>query len=381
MGRRAALAGCRESASPQKILTLIAVADVVVVGAGPAGLVAARSLSLAGRKVMLLAPDDRDYKIGECIPGAINRLMAKLDLPMIDSESSVHREISGVISLWAGQLRRQDFLWHAEGASWRLDRRAFEQTLEDSAVSSGVMRQETRVRRVIRQINGWRIETDTGFSTTADFLIDATGRTSVVARQQSAQRSSSTPLIALWARGSPVSGRYTNRTLVESVADGWWYAAYLPDNRPLAIFHTSPGLAVDIRREPDRWRNRLRATQLISRHILPDAFERLSLQASDARSAHLETAFGPGWAACGDAALSFDPISSQGIFNGMSTGKMIAEALLARDPEGALERYQRRLNEIRRIYAKRRASLYESAWLHFNKPFWDRQSGSGSLIG
>ena len=62
---------------------------------------------------------------------------------------------------------------------------------------------------------------------------------------------------------------------------------------------------------------------------------------------------GPVFTATGDAALSFDPLSSQGLFNALYTG--LAAALTAdgylSNAAGALADYARAIDDIRRAYS------------------------------
>ena len=48
-----------------------------------------------------------------------------------------------------------------------------------------------------------------------------------------------------------------------------------------------------------------------------------------AASEVLECSGGTGWLATGDAALSFDPLSSQGIYKALQSGLMVAETIEA----------------------------------------------------
>src|SRR5262249_20763355 len=51
------------------------------------------------------------------------------------------------------------------------------------------------------------------------------------------------------------------------------------------------------------------------------------LRSTDASGGRLDQVVGAGWIAVGDAALSFDPISAQGIFNALYTGMKAGQAV------------------------------------------------------
>jgi flavin-dependent dehydrogenase len=51
-------------------------------------------------------------------------------------------------------------------------------------------------------------------------------------------------------------------------------------------------------------------------------------QPTDARSSRLERFHGEGWLAAGDAAIAFDPLSSQGILSALYSGLKAGEAVI-----------------------------------------------------
>ncbi len=79
----------------------------------------------------------------------------------------------------------------------------------------------------------------------------------------------------------------------------------------------------------------------------------------------------------GDAAISFDPLSSQGVLTALFTGMTAGQALhahLAGDQD-ALASYRDRLTAIDAAYQQNRTMFYglERRWLH--RPFWHRRIG------
>src|SRR6266511_5178466 len=91
-------------------------------------------------------------------------------------------------------------------------------------------------------------------------------------------------------------------------------------------------------RTPRAWNERLALAPRI-REALADAGCRLHAgpRITDAAVAHLEQPAGPGWVAAGDAAVSFDPLSSQGIATallmGREAGRAVVAMLTRADPE------------------------------------------------
>jgi 2-polyprenyl-6-methoxyphenol hydroxylase-like FAD-dependent oxidoreductase len=150
-------------------------------------------------------------------------------------------------SSWGSDaLETYDFLREPYGHGWHLDRRRFDAMLAGEAVRSGcTWMSATRVERIERRGDGWRLTASAAEHTSlrARFLIDATGRRSRVARSQGARRCVYDQLVALVAflvRDGEAAVDTT--TLVEAVADGWWYSARLPDGRLVCTFMTDADL-------------------------------------------------------------------------------------------------------------------------------------------
>jgi flavin-dependent dehydrogenase len=101
-----------------------------------------------------------------------------------------------------------------------------------------------------------------------------------------------------------------------------------------------------------------------------------TLPATDAGGARLSSFHGARWIACGDAAMSFDPISGQGIFAALHSGNEAAAAVHA-TLDGApalLGAYGQRMAEVWSIYRARHAALYAGERRWPDRPFWSRSS-------
>src|SRR5260370_9932183 len=86
-----------------------------------------------------------------------------------------------------------------------------------------------------------------------------------------------------------------------------------------------------------------------------------------AGSARLDRAGGDGWLAIGDAAMSFDPISSHGMLTALSTGLAAGETSLAD--------YQSFADTTWRAYARMRHACYAGEGLWGEAPSWRRTRG------
>jgi flavin-dependent dehydrogenase len=346
--------------------------DVIVAGAGPAGSVAAYVLARNGCRVLLAdIVDPKAPKIGEALPSAAVRLLRSIELP-VPSTKGPHTPISGNLSSWnTDELVAADFISDPDGLGWRLDRARFDADLRTAAIQAGANYRSARVNDLERQDAGWNIRFSDHGNELARWIIDATGRRAAIGRRLGAKRLRDMRLIALYAIGTPAKGVQINRTVIEAVPRGWWYGALLPNGALLAGFHARHRDAVFLLTDPDGWRHALRDT----RHVGPmfaDTFFDSPCRALEAGGAQLNRYGGDGWIACGDAALSFDPISGQGIFSalygGMTAGRVISHAL--NNSRTNLERYSRQLENVRRLYLARCRAVYRNERRWIDQPFW-----------
>ncbi|WP_191602717.1 tryptophan 7-halogenase [Marinomonas algicola] len=362
--------------------------DVVVIGGGPAGLVCALLMARAGEKVVLvdrpfpsssdsvankLTENNRE-KVGESMPAATNRLLQKLDLPLLTHPN--HDVIAGSESNWANYYEQQDFIHHLQGGDWRLDRVKFEDDLRLVVQEQSVDLCYERLINIDKHDGQWCIKTDQNNAFYTNFVIDASGRSGVLSKRLSLTKEKSPALVALWAAMPIDDAQYqkiTTNTLIESQDDGWWYAARLPTKKVLAIYHTSASRAADLMKQPHQWLESLQKTDIMANRLPLTQFVDFVLKANTARSSRLMTPYGDGWAACGDAAISFDPISSQGIYNAMASAGMLCKALQQEDRQNALEEYGRRLESVATIYQQKRQQYYQQAYRHHQTDFWQAQ--------
>jgi len=351
--------------------------NIVVIGSGPAGLVSAIQLARAGHQVTVIdSLDTKGHKIGECISGSVNSLLHQLHLPEI--EEGCHQPVGGSISRWAGSHQFDDYVLDPQGASWRLRRKLFEQQLATFAKDLGVGFKTGIVKKVKKVepstvTDCWQLILHHQQDMQCDFIVDGSGRNGVMARQLHIFHDKGPSLVATWGIAEHRGGTVTDRTLIETVEDGWWYGAYLPDNKMVVVFHTTHQLSANLKRCPQLWQQSLEQTELLSSKMDLSAFAGTNLTSVQARSCIAKQCSGDNWAACGDAALSFDPLSSQGIFNALATADMLAKAINASDRTAALNDYQTKLRQIYGIYLNRRDGYYQLGAEYYQNEFWQQQ--------
>jgi hypothetical protein len=164
-------------------------------------------------------------------------------------------------------------------------------------------------------------------------------------------------------------------TLVEAVRDGWWYAALLPTGRLALVYMSDPDLiSVKITRTVEGWMGLVRETQSIQERILSGGYRLSELpRVLCAGSSLLHKVVGESWLAAGDAAATYDPLSSQGITSALTSGLQAGRAILAARQE-KLKEYGLRMQERYSEYLAYRAAYYsmEDRWTR--SAFWQRRS-------
>lgn len=305
--------------------------DCVIAGAGPAGCAAGLVLARAGARVLIIAPeqDPLVHGPGEALPGAARPLLQSLGLLGLVARAP-HLPCYGTVSVWGAPLpHATDAIADPHGPGWHLDRPRFDADLLAAARDAGASYRIGRVTAAQRSGPGWQIAIGDAV-VLGTWLIDASGRRACATRLALASRTRDDRLVALyaWARWEAAGAGADSRTLVEAAPYGWWYLSPLPAGRCLVALHVDAEEAATMRRTPGSWQNRLAATRHIAARLGGTRFPH-GPRATEACGAWLDPCCGPGWVAVGDAALSFDPLSAQGIFTALYTGMRGAEAVAA----------------------------------------------------
>jgi flavin-dependent dehydrogenase len=366
--------------------------QVVVAGGGPAGAATALALRRRGVADVLLveAGDHGGARFGESVPPDLRLPLDALGL-WPDFVAQGHEPCLGSCSVWGrAQPGYNDFLFNPHGHGWHLDRARFDRGLADAAVAAGAVRwPRTRVEGVER---GGRGELALHLTAApaaaaaapvaprqvhARFVVDATGSGARLARALGAARLPHDRLAYVAAFFEQTAASQLSRlTMLEAVEGGWWYAARLPAGRVAVALATEASL---VRREQLHhlgiWRARLAETSWLAEALSGCTPVEDRLWVRTARSSHLEEACGPGWLAVGDAAATFDPIASRGLYHALQDGLAAAEAIAAcladeRAAPSALAAYGAMIRARWAEYLGQRDYFYalERRWP--SSPFW-----------
>ena len=217
----------------------------------------------------------------------------------------------------------------------------------------------------------------------ATMLVDATGRRALLARHHHLRRrtlDSQIAAIAFLTPNNHTAPLCDATTTIEATQDGWWYAALLPDHRLAVVWFTDPDLlAKQTAWRPAGWWNLLSTTDLVGPLVTTHDYEiPRQIDIAPAGSSVLTQPTGDGWIAAGDAAASYDPLSSHGIGSALASGRSAARAIAATltgDPT-AFPTYRDNLLASYTHYFYTRHAYYAGEPRWPTSPFWLRRHGA-----
>ena len=346
---------------------------IAVLGAGVAGSATCLRLLSHGVEPLWLASEaGSKAKPGEYLSPSGHSLLQELQIEHL-IQRDYHRPSHRVLSCW-GSTRpsERNSILHLEGPGFILDRLLFERDLRSEVESRGVSCEAAKIERVERVGSGWLISGSTGRTWQADAIFDATGRRALVAREES-HNCRLDKLIALYAFSSSQNPSAMPATLLESVKDGWWYSTLLADGR-LALYYFCDSDLVEVQstRSIERFIERVQDTQLISSWISQERFRfDQAPHVASACTSWQAPCSGPGWIAVGDAAASFDPLSSHGMTTALWTGVRAADAYLAGSEE--VEKYSLKVMLGVQDFLQSHSEIYAMERRFQDSEFWKRR--------
>jgi flavin-dependent dehydrogenase len=356
----------------------------MVIGGGPAGAAAALKLSTSGAAVVLIERSEyANFRIGETLPPASANLLNQLGVAsiLVDTE---HLCSHGTVSIWgSAEPYENDFVFNPYGHGWHLNRLNFDKALVEAAGQAGAsILCNARVLQCIQVNEDWQAHVQTAqgrIDLNAHWIIDATGRSSWFSRRHGASRIAFDRLVGLvslfeFSDEDP-------RTYIEALPTGWWYSALLPQNRAIAVFFTDIDLH-DFRHQGRKalWKDQFMQSSLTRQRLECVEFHR-DLFVVSASSTLMSKVIGDGWLAIGDAACTFDPLSSQGISQAISSGLLAAQTILDSQSDLSTQRYLDSAKYQYSDYLRTRQKFYSAEARWSASMFWSRRSHLPEVLG
>lgn len=356
--------------------------DVCVVGAGPAGIAAAVQLHSAGANVLVVQmrpPASRMRHPGwETLSAQVVPLLKQLRCLSVAREVWVDTVTAHVSSWGSEEIGWADAIKRPGGGNKIVNREVFDSTLREAAIAQGVVLIEADAVNVEDLGVRYRVSLENAClrNLSAPFVVDASGRNARIAHALGAKRIFVDRLVAQWLMvQANDNGDCTVR--IDAVEDGWVFTMKAGGQRLLCFFsdgdlckfRSMSGIKQSIQSRA--------ATAPTMRGLLEwsTGLRTSACGVTIAASSVLDRAAGRRWVTCGDAAQTFDPLSSQGTYQAIVGGCRVAAALVEyhNGDSQALEKYDRirRSEFVNYVAALRRQYLIERRWS--TSPFWSRR--------
>ncbi|CAI2163793.1 3473_t:CDS:2 [Funneliformis geosporum] len=392
--------------------------DVIVIGGGVAGSCTAIRLAQLFNSAVTTWPkiviiDERNtnvetFKIGESLPGEAKPTLKSLgvfDAVNNDAMQGKHHFCYGNSSVWGSDdLIGTDTIFNAYGEGFHLDRLLFEETLlkivtlqysQFITIMRGSKVTDLYLSKDIDQRDKrWKVtftsdEPSRTIQIHGNILIDASGRRCCIRKcLQDLKRRSFDKLLAFACLYEADCDNLSktdldHNTLVESCAFGWWYTSLLPNKQRIVVFHTDDDLLHQINRK-------IRLVEEFNEFIKESATHVAKyINEYSYRPILKRVICVPANSAClsqfaiGDSAISFDPLSSQGMLTAMSSAKLGAEAVFFQYFNGGtkiegkliqpLEVYQKYIENTFQKYVGEKSFFYNKEQRWKNEIFWKRR--------
>lgn len=358
--------------------------NILIVGGGPAGLATAISLTQRGLESTILETNGIKYeKLGETLSPSILPLLKVLGADHLLNDPE-HLPCYGNYFNWGMDVMQEKyFMPTTTGHGWHLQRSHFENELMKVTQHQGVTISRCRVLEAMqdRLTGNWKLLTvRNGEKQTVypRFVVDATGRSAKIARNAGAKRISYDALTGIAGRfkidNSIALPYYTH---IQAVETGWWYAAVLSNNIVVTVYMTDADL-IDKKNQQLAGYWEILGQASIIRSLFPKEYtpERISLCTQPAITSHLTKICGNNWLAVGDAAYTFDPISSYGIASALGSGFYAGNAIAdyLSGAKEALMAYQYLAEKAFATYLSLWKNQYADEIRWPKSPFWTRRN-------
>lgn len=359
--------------------------DVLIVGGGPSGASAALSLlNYSGYNVTLIEQSDfNTTRVGEHVSASIFDLITYLKLSKSDFENDSFIPNYASKAYWGSdQVSTINTIFTTEESNYQLDREKFDFKLIETAAERGATIYPRTKCLEYKQLadKSWQITlshlTKGKFTIRANYLVDASGRSANVCRQIGgiSQKHDALIGVGMFFNQNKASKKFEQ--VLESVELGWWYAACLPDHRMVITFFSDADIISEHKiHQLNNWKQLLQQSNHVKHLLHEDLATSDKLWVRNAQTQVSDTSSLEHFIAIGDAAVSFDPISSMGIGFSISSAIYAAKHITKELDEGisTSDIYQNDLLQNFNQYQQIKTKYYKEEKRWPTSTFWQRR--------
>ncbi len=364
--------------------------DVLILGGGIAACATAIALKKNRPELKVLVVERKprikrnkgSMRIGESLSPQSFQYLQELGLWEAFQEQRFDRSYGTSAAWGSSQMYQNEFMLSPFGYGWNLDRKAFDDFMISEAIEKDVdITFNTQLGDYIEIDKTWEVclhKNERVVRIQARFIVDATGKKAAFACSQGVIKEKVDSLVGAFRFYEfPLGHENTSQgILIESDVNGWWYSTHLARGRFLVAYMTD----ADIARETNLKNNVVFETELhATRHTglrLIGAKPLGDVRLGAAHSQYLSTLATENWLAVGDAAMSYDPLSSMGMLKGLSSGLFGAYAVLdsLQGNNEGIQKYIHVMQSQWNSYMKKRHSYYLEEQRFSETPFWKRRA-------
>lgn len=351
--------------------------DIIIVGSGIAGMVLSVLLTQKGVEHIVLSREGRvaDLALAETLPPSALPLLQKMGVLELFERTAIQKTY-GYHSVWGRPVvADNNFFLH----------RPYQYGLKiDKAAIIGELGQQQKMR--LRYYSKeWRLQcSDAGIvatwehngqaaTATGKIIVDATGRKRAVLNKLGIGTTDYDGLTAFSCHIPYIKHpKLVHSVVVEAFEEGWGIASRLDEaTNVMTLFTHLRNPVLPLLKHVGNWRGVLSATTYL-KELLPETTD-VRVKGSKANSSKAQCIAGKNWLAVGDAAISFDPLSSHGVTNALYTVAQATTAItqhLQHGAEDALDDYGKTLSDIFAQYLQTKDHIYQTERRWPKSNFW-----------
>ncbi|MCH2195994.1 FAD-dependent monooxygenase [Kordia sp.] len=351
--------------------------EVIIIGNGIAGITLAVLLQRKGISFSLLhrKGEKPPFALGETLPPSAMPFLQKLQL-LNTFEENAYRKTYGYHSMWGSSRVTDINFYHHNPFKNGLKINKY-QTLEymrdlirDDMVSY------TKGFEIIHEAHGNTVvlaKNDGVKMVQGQILVDATGRNRAVLQKLKVDSEIHDELVAVSCHVPKIKHpKLTHEVYVESFEQGWGIVSALNETENICTMYTNKGHEILSKlKDISQCKSALSETIYLKDFIAQ--VNQAKFKGGNANSSVAKRISGSNWLALGDAAMSFDPLSSHGITNAIYTAaratETIEKKLSEADPDVFAE-YGEAMQTIYQQYLISKNNLYRQETRWKDSEFW-----------